>query len=161
MKTENSLKWQLLLLINLAASSCNVGAALLSQLNWDLWRYVGNKEFNDYHYGWWHGIWWAAFPVAGVALIGTCMQLKWKPPYVGLIAVWIALILQLLIYTGTALWWGPSQSRLQFIHEPDGSLNPSYLLLVNSNWVRTVLFIFSFLLQFWISLKVFLSKSVH
>jgi hypothetical protein len=52
MKTENSLKWQWLLLINLAASSCNVGAALLSQLNWDLWRYVGNKEFNDYHFGW-------------------------------------------------------------------------------------------------------------
>jgi len=147
--------WRWLLLINLAAAFCNVGAALLAQLNWQLWGYVGNDQFEAYHFAWWHGIWWALFPVAGLALIGIFLQLKWRPPNVPLVALWLAVILQIIIYAGTILWWGPGQAQLTIIHMPDGSLNPAYTNLRDSNWIRVILFMVSGILQGWIGLRCF------
>jgi len=145
--------WKLLVVANLAASFSNVGAAWLAQLNWELWRYVGNEQFEAYHLAWWHGIWWAIFPVAGLSIIGVCLQLKWRPPGVPSVALWLALILQVLVYTGTTLWWGPGQARLTMIHLADGTLNPEYLILTNTNWIRTILFTLSGLLQGWIAIR--------
>ncbi len=147
---------QKLLLINLATSCYCVGAAWLAQLNWDLWRYVGNTEFTNYHIAWWHGIWWSIFPVAGFSLIGIFLQLKWKPEHVPAWALWLAVIFQTIIYSGTVLWWGPGQAHLNLIHMADHTINPNYLILANTNWIRACLLTLSGALQFWIALKSFL-----
>lgn len=80
-RTRNSGQtWRWLLLANLAAACYSVGTVWLAQLNWQLWQYVGSAEFEAYHQAWWHGIWWAIFPVAGLAFLGTCAQVGWRPP---------------------------------------------------------------------------------
>lgn len=154
MRKERFGQW--LLLINLATSCYCIGAALLAQLNWDLWRYVGNSEFANYHIAWWHGIWWSIFPVAGISLLGICLQLKWKPKHVPAWTLWLAVIFQTIIYSGTALWWGPGQAQLEVIHMANGSINPKYIILANTNWFRAGLLTLSGILQFWMALKSFL-----
>src|SRR5215472_18739436 len=102
--------WQWLLLINLAAAFYSVGTVWLAQLNWQLWQYVGPAYFDDYHQAWWHGIWWAIFPMALVALVGVCAQLRWSPPQVPRAALWVALAIQVVAYVGTAFGGGIGQA---------------------------------------------------
>jgi len=156
MNKQNFWKW--LLLINLAASFYSVGAAWLAQLNWNLWQYVGQADFTAYHVAWWHGIWWAIFPVAGLSLLGICFQLKWRPPYVRIGVLWFALILQVIVYAGTALYWGPQNGMLEAIHSPGGGLNPLYIQLAASNWIRVALLTLSGLLEAWIAVECFVKK---
>jgi hypothetical protein len=74
--------WAWLLIFNLAAAFYSVGAAWLAQLNWQLWRFVGATDFDAYHRAWWYGIWWAIFPIAALAFLGVCAQVRWRSPNV-------------------------------------------------------------------------------
>ncbi len=116
-----------------------MGAAWLAQLNWELWVYVGRAEFQAYHLAWWHGIWWAIFPVAAIALFGSFAELKWRPGAVPASAVWLGVIIQAVTYLLTALWWGPGQAQLTQLHLGNGSIDPHYYRLVTTNWLRVAL----------------------
>lgn len=145
--------WPWLLIANLAAAFYSVGTVWLAQLNWQLWRYVGQPDFGAYHVGWWHGIWWAIFPVAGVAFLGVCAQLRWRPPNVPSWTAWAALSLQVITYLGTAFWWGPGQGNMHQALLPDGSLDPYYAQLVDTNWIRVALLTLAGALQAWMAAR--------
>ncbi len=150
--------WKWLLLVNLATSFYCVGAVWLAQLDWMLWQYVGQADFILYHNAWWHGIWWSIFPLAGLSFLGICFQLKWRPPYVRVWVLWLALLLQVIVYAGTVFWWGQGQSKLNIIHLADGALNPLYVQLISTNWLRVALLTLSGLLEGWIGIKCFVKK---
>ena len=59
-----------LVLLNLAAAFYNVGTIWLTQVDWQLWKYVGRETFDEYHLAWWHSVWWSIFPLAGVFFVG-------------------------------------------------------------------------------------------
>ena len=65
---------------------------------------------------------------------------------------WASLLLLAGSYLGTAFWWGPGQARLEEAVVRDGSLNRSYLLLVNTHWIRVGLITAVGLLQLWIAI---------
>jgi hypothetical protein len=150
-QTKKSTIWQWLLLINLAAAFYSVGTVWLAQLNWQLWQYVGQPTFNAYHQAWFRGIWWAIFPVAGVALIGVCAQIKWRPPHVPVWAVWLALGVQLAYLAGTIFWWAPGQATLQDAVLANGTLDPYYQLLVGTNWIRVALLTMAGIVELWMA----------
>jgi hypothetical protein len=143
--------WQLLLLINLAAAFYDIGTVVLAQVDWQLWRYVGRDTFRQYHLGWWHSVWWSVFPVLGLSTAGIIAQLVWRPPVPAWMP-WASLLLLAGSYLGTAFWWGPGQARLEEAVVRDGSLNRSYLLLVNTHWIRVGLITAVGLLQLWIAI---------
>jgi hypothetical protein len=143
-----------LVLINLAAASANCGLALLAQVNWSLWQYVGRDAFATYHVAWWHSVWWSIFPLAGVAFAGVIAQAIWRPVVPGWM-VWLALFLQIAAYAGTALWWAPGQARLTEALLPDGRADPAYLLYLRTNWIRVAIFAAAALLQLWVALRHF------
>jgi hypothetical protein len=39
----------------------------LTQVEWQLWKYVSKDTFDAYHLTWWHSVWWSIFPVAGIS----------------------------------------------------------------------------------------------
>ncbi len=158
MSTSNPAKW--ILLVTLASGFYCVGAAGLAQLNWELWVHVGRTEFEVYHLAWWHGIWWAIFPVAAVALLGSFAELKWRPIEVPAWSAWLGVIIQVVTYVLTALWWGPGQAQLTQTHMENGSIDPHYYRLVTTNWLRVALITFFGILQLWMVARAFISKSV-
>jgi hypothetical protein len=143
--------WRLLVLVNLAAAFYDVGTIVLAQVDWQLWRYVGRDRFPQYHLGWWHSVWWSVFPVLGLSTLGIIAQLFWGPPVPAWMP-WASFLLLALSYLGTVLWWGAGQARLEQAVTPDGSLNPAYVRLVNTHWIRVILIAAVGLLQLWIAI---------
>jgi len=58
-------------------------------------------------------------------------------------------------YAGTALWWGPRQAKLRQATLADGALDPDYVTLVRTNWIRVALFTLASLIEFWLALLSF------
>jgi hypothetical protein len=154
--TSKDTTWRWLLLLNLAAAFYNVGSVWLAQLNWQLWQYVGQTTFGAYHGAWFRGIWWAIFPLAGLALIGVCAQIKWRPPRVPPWAVWLELGLHLTYIAGTIFWWAPGQANLHDAVLANGALDPHYQILVLTNWLRVALITAAGLLELWIAARSFI-----
>jgi hypothetical protein len=152
-----SATWRWILLVNLAAAFYSVGTVWLAQLNWQLWQYVGRASFDAYHHAWFRGIWWAIFPVAGVAVLGVCAQVRWRPPRVPVWAVWLALVLQVVTYVGTGFGWGPGQAALKEAVLPDGGLAPQYVVLLQTNWLRVALITMAGLLELWMAVRSFVA----
>jgi hypothetical protein len=144
----------ILVLINLATASAGAGIALLAQVNWSLWPHVGSAEFPAFHVAWWHSVWWSVFPIGAMEFAGIVTQLVWRPLTPAWM-LWLAITLQLAGYAGTALWWGPGQSRPKQARLPDGRLDPAYVLYLNTNWIRVGIFTAAPLLQLWIDLVHF------
>ena len=146
--------WSALLLVNIALACYSAGAAWLAEVNWQLWRFVGTDHFTEYHTAWWRSVWWAIFPVAAASLLGICAQLVWRPP-APVWLLWLALGIQIVAYAGTALWWGPRQAKLRQATLADGALDPDYVTLVRTNWIRVALFTLASLIEFWLALLSF------
>ncbi len=143
-----------LVLLNLATAFYNVGTIWLTQVDWQLWKHVGRETFDAYHLAWWHSVWWSIFPLAAVSFIGICVQLFWRPS-VPIWMLWLALIIQVLAYSGTAVWWGRGQGKLKQVLLPNGGIDPLYQTLVSTNWIRVALFTFAGIVQLWIALVNF------
>lgn len=148
-----------ILLITLLTSLYGVGSVWVAQLDWSLWRYVGPADFDAYHVAWWHGIWWAIFPAAGVALAGSLLQLRWPPLGTGRGAIWLVVALQVVAYLLTAFWWGPGQAGLHTAQLPGGGLDPHYAILLNTNWLRVALFTAVGLVELWVAARAIMTAS--
>ncbi len=144
--------WRPLLITNLASASFAAGSAWLAQANWMLWRHVGPDTFPAYHTAWWHSVWWAIFPVAGISFLGVVAQVVWRPPTApGLVG--FALALQVIGAAGAAAWWGPQNARLGQVFRAGGAIDPRYTLLTTTNWVRVAVYTAVALLEFGIALR--------
>ena len=143
-----------LVIVNLAAAFYNVGTIWLTQVDWQLWKYVSKDTFGAYHLAWWHSVWWSIFPVAGISFLGICAQVLWHPG-VPTWMVWLALIIQIFAYSGTAFWWGRGQAKLKQAVLPNGDVDSQYTILVRTHWIRVALFTFAGIVQLWIALLHF------
>lgn len=97
-----------LLLLNLVLSFMGVGQVWQVQLSaYPLWAYVGTNELHNYHIAWWHSIGIPLFIPAGLAMICTIGLFWFRPPAVLRSSVWTAIIILLITYGLTFIWWGP------------------------------------------------------
>jgi len=144
-----------LLLINGAASFYSAGVVLLVQVSYWLWGFVGRGEFEAYHFAWWsvQGIILVVFPVASVATVCAFAMLRWPPSDVPRWAVWLGVALQIALWVGTAIWWGRWQAELNEVHLANGTLNPLFVTLFYTHWLRVGIVTAYAILQFWMMAK--------
>lgn len=126
------------MVVTAAACWFSAGSIWLAQHNWELFRYVGPSEFGEFHTRWLRGLFWAGLPMSFLALIGNAAQLWWHSPHAPIAVIAAALVLQLVVYAATAVWWGPAQNRMRYARLVDGGIDPLYRRLCSSNWLRVV-----------------------
>ena len=124
-----------MLLAACALSFYGVGQVWLVQLSaYQLWSFVGDREFHAYHSAWWRSIWGVVLAPAALLIVAAPLMLWWRAPGVPAWAAWLGLALQAALLLGTALWWGPLMARLE---TPGGGLSPErYQLLIWTHWIR-------------------------
>jgi hypothetical protein len=149
---------QWLLLLTLAAAFYDVGTIWMVQLGYWLWPHVAPADFGHYHGAWAVGILPVIFPAAGVAFAGSIAMLRWRPLGVPAWAVWLGATLQVVAWGLTAVLWGPIQANLHFATLPDGSLNPQFVLLFDTHWLRVALHTAYGALLFWMAAQSFLAE---
>lgn len=122
-----------ILIVNLAASSYNVGTVWMAQLNYNLWAYVGVNEFGVYKDEWWSRIQPVIFPLAGVSTICSLAMLRWRPAGVPAWALWLGVALQAGWIGGTLVWWAPLMVRMKQV---SGDYKSDYDQLLTTHWIR-------------------------
>ncbi|MEO7598297.1 MAG: hypothetical protein ABIV50_05160 [Opitutus sp.] len=123
------------------------GAAFIeSFVNYPSWHLIGAKEFLGYHHFISPRI--VAFLVVPglVGFVLTIAMLKWRPAVVPLWAVWVAIILQLVVWVATALIQIPIQ--IQF-SSAGFSEDRSALLMVSNFWLRRIPYALTAALFLW------------
>ena len=133
----------------LAASFYDVGAVVLAQLSWSLWPHVGRSEFPDYHRAWFKGMMPSIWPMAGLTGVGALAQIFIRPVGVPAWAGWLGTALQVANFGLTGAWWARWQAQLHDVRLNDGSLNPLYLKLIRTHWLRVALIVAFALLEAW------------
>jgi hypothetical protein len=143
----NRSQWALM--TTFAASFYNVGTIWMTQFGWRLWPYVAPGDFGPYHLAWWSMIKPIIFPMAGVAVFGSIVMIWWRPEGVTAAPVWLNIALQMVIYGLTVAFWGRWQAQTQYARMPDGALDPIYLRVMSTHWIRCALITLSGLVVFW------------
>ena len=139
-----------LLLVNLALSFYMVGAIWLTQVScYPLWAYVGPTEYHAYHVAWWQSIWGVIFIPGGLVTLCAFAMLRLRPPGVPAGAVWLGIVLQVLIYVLTAVWWGRLMAELESVSGP--IYGPMYHRLLITHWGRVALVTAYGVLQLWMA----------
>lgn len=136
----------------LAASFYNLGAVVLAQVSWNLWRHVGRAEFPRYHRAWFTGMRPSIWPMATVAGLGALVQVRVRPRGVPAWAGWLSAGVQLTNFGLTGAWWARWQAQVHEVQLADGSLHPLYLRLIRTHWLRVGLIAGFALLQGWMAL---------
>jgi hypothetical protein len=166
-----------LLLINLILSFMGVGQVWQVQLSsYPLWAYVGPNEFRTYHIAWWHSIWIPLFIPAGLAIVCTIALLWWRPSNIGKSSVRGAIVVLIITYVLTSIWWGPLMALIgstpveaqDIVHAfpyfatlgLQSKTEPQlYALLLSTHWLRTALLTLYGILIFRMAIKAFDLKS--
>lgn len=153
-----------ILLLTLIVSFYNVGVIWMVQVSYRLWAFVGSADFEPYHAAWWSGlsgIQPIVFPGAGLATLGALAMLGWRPATIPSWMVWCGIAIQAIIWSLTALLWAPWQARLhtEQVHLVDGSLNPVYVWLVTTHWLRVALITAYGVLVLWMTVVQHATRS--
>jgi|FLYN01.1.fsa_nt_gi hypothetical protein len=153
-----------ILLLTLVISFYNTGIIWMVQVSYRLWAFVGTAEFEPYHAAWWsglQGIQPVVFPAAGLATLGALALLWWRPESIPGWMAWSGVAIQAAIWILTALLWAPWQGQLHTAHVrlADGSLNPLYIRLLTTHWLRVGLITAYGLLMLWM-MVVHLTKRI-
>ena len=102
-------------------------------VHYPLFESVGHDAFAAYEQAHTTRITWIVMPTM-LAELGAAVALLWhRPPAVSSALVWTGLALLFVIWMSTALVQVPLHSRLQ-----EGFDHGAFLMLVRTNWVRTV-----------------------
>jgi hypothetical protein len=134
-------------LVTFLSSWYNVGAVVLAQMSWGLWRHVRREDFPTYHRAWFVGMRPTIWPMAGVAGIGALLQLRWRPRGVPRSQALLGALLQIANFVLTGAWWARWQARLDQVWLAEGELNPLYTRLLRSHWLRVSLIVAFAVLQ--------------
>jgi hypothetical protein len=121
-----------------ALSLYSLGQVWLVQLSsYRLWSFVGASEFRAYHEAWWRTIWGVVLAPAALLIVASALMLSSRAPGVPVWAGWSGFALQLLLFLGTAAFWGPLMARLE---KPEGGLSAErYHLLMTTHWLRVAI----------------------
>ncbi len=153
-------KAQWVLILTLAASFYDVGTIWMTQFGWRLWPCVAPGDFSAYHAAWWSMIKPVIFPVAAIAFFGSIALIWWRPDGVDSASVWINVAVQLAVYILTAAFWGRWQAQTHYARLPSGALDPMYIRVMSTHWIRGALITANGLLVFWMTIE-HLSSRVH
>lgn len=127
-----------MLLGTCALSLYGVGQVWLVQLSsYQLWVYVGEREFHAYHAAWWRGIWGVILAPAALLIVAATLMLWWRAPGVPAWETWVGSALQGALLFGTAVWWGPLMARLET--QGGGLSLERYRLLTTTHWIRVAI----------------------
>lgn len=128
------------------------GAAVVETLvNYPSWRLIGENEFTAYHR--FIGPWVIGLVVAPVALgtVFTLLLLKFRPDAIPLWAVWVAVLLQAVVWISTATIQVPIQIALS----TDGFSAPLLDRLIETNWwLRRVPYAACAVMFLWMAARV-------
>ena len=142
-------------LLNLAAHAYNVGVIWMVQVSYRLWAYVGKDEFEDVHRAWWYGplgIKPVFIPSAVAAFLGSFASLRRHPGGARRFGALLGIGLQVTTYASTAMMWGRWQGELHEVRRDDGTLNPLYVRLLRTHWLRVDLITVAAAVQFALAL---------
>ena len=153
----NTGEW--ILILTFAASFYNVGTIWMTQFGWRLWRYVAPSDFGAYHAAWWAMIKPVIFPVAAIAFFGSIAMIWWRPDGVTSTPIWLNVGLQVATYASTAAFWGRWQAQTHYAKRPDGVLDPMYVRVTSTHWIRAALITANGLLALWIVIQHLSSKA--
>src|SRR5579859_3572088 len=142
-----------LLLITLALSWNGTGNVWLTQLSWSLFAYVSGPNFAAYHQAWWIGVQLFTLPLAILVYVCAIAQLRWRPAGVSAWMAWVGVGMRTAMNILTVVWFGAGQARLTQAVLPDGSLDPFYVQLVQTQWVRVALVTAFALLELWMTIR--------
>jgi hypothetical protein len=140
-------------LVTLASSFYNLGAVVLAQMSWGLWRHVGRDEFPAYHKAWFRGMMPSIWPMATVAGAGALAQLRWRPVNVPAPMAWLGALLQVANFGLTGAWWARWQAQLDHVWLDDRTINPLYERLLRTHWLRVGIIAAFALLQAWMAVE--------
>jgi hypothetical protein len=140
-----------LVLATFAAAMYDVGTIWMVHIGYQLWPDVAPAQFGYYHGHWWVSIIPVIFPVYAVAFFGSLAMVRWRPPGVPGWAVWLGAGIQVVAAVLTAVVWAPMQNSLGLARLPNGGVNPQFLVLYDSHWVRVVLHTAYGLLMVWVA----------
>lgn len=146
-------KAQWVLVTTFAATFYGVGNIWMTQFGWRLWPYVAPNDFSAYHSAWWAMIKPVIFPVAGVAVLGAIALIWWRPSGVRALPVWLNIGLHAATYTLTALFWARWQAHTHFARLPNGSLDPMYVRVMSTHWIRSTLITLNGAAVFWMMVQ--------
>lgn len=153
----NTSQW--VLLLTFAAASYNVGTIWMTQVGWRLWPYVAPGDFDAYHAAWWSMIQPVIFPIAAVAFFGSIAMAWARPEGVQAAPIWLNIALQVATYALTAAFWGRWQAQLHYARLPDGSLDPMYVRVMSTHWIRAGLITANGLVVFWMLIEHLSSRA--
>ncbi len=119
----------------------NMGAVMLAQMSWSLWSRVRREEFPAYHRAWFRGMMPAIWPMAAVAGAGALLQLRWRPRGVPAKQAALGALVQIANFGLTGAWWARWQAKLDQVWLADGRLNPLYIRLLRTHWIRVGLIV--------------------
>jgi hypothetical protein len=146
-----------LMLINLCLAMCGVGQVWLVQVSsYPLWAHVGEGEFRDYHIAWWHSIWFPIFIPVGLSILCTMSLFWFRPGEVSRASVWSLIIILILTYGLTTIWWAPLMALigasaeeipgilgwaplLRFLGLENYSQGELMQMLLSTHWLRLAL----------------------
>ena len=148
------------LVLTLAASFYNVGTIWMVQMGYRLWPYLAPSDFGAYHRAWWSQIKPVVFPVAGLALFGSIAMIWLRPDGVTWAPLWLNIALQIGTGCLTAAFWGRWQAQTHYARRMDGSLDPMYVRIMSTHWLRAALITANGLLVFWMTIE-HLSNRTH
>lgn len=152
-------KAQWILITTVAASFYDVGTIWMVHFGWRLWPYVAPADFSAYHLAWWTMIKPFIFPVAAIALVGSIAMVWWRPEGVAAATVWLNLGLQVITAALTIAFWGRWQGQIHYARMPDGVLDPMYVRVMSTHWIRAALITLNGLLVLWMLVEHLSSKA--
>lgn len=121
-----------LLVLTLSLAWYHVGIIWLVQIiAWPIFGFVGRDQFEAYHQAWWRGIRYVIFVPNGFTLLGSILLLHFRPIGVPEGVLVTGLVLYLVMYVLTAVWYGPQQAKMKTTD------SPRFQLLNRTNWIRT------------------------
>jgi len=131
----------------------------MTQFGWRLWPYVAPNYFGAYHAAWWSMIKPVIFPVAAIAFCGSIALIWLRPEELTVVPVWLNVVLQVSVYALTAAFWGRWQAQTHYATLPGGSLDPMYIRVMSTHWIRAALITANGLLVFWMLIEHLSSKA--
>jgi hypothetical protein len=74
------------------------------------------------------------------------------------VTVWASAGSQLASYILTGLFWGRWQAQVNFARLADGSLDPIYLRIIDTHWIRVALLTLNGAAVFWMLVEHLLAR---
>ena len=138
-------------LVNLAATVNLTGVIWVVQIvQYPFFSFIDREKFTEYHASYTFWITPIVAPAMILELVTSILLLFYAPENVGAEFTWLALLLTLIVWASTFLLQVPLHDKLAL-----GFDAAAHSALVNSNWIRTVVWSLRAALVLYLAWKIF------